>query len=140
MPMKCLDPGRAIIEPLEQRELLAASPGYLISFYGLGGAGGFGADWLDKIVDKSGEATSSVVRKYNEDQGGKALKDFFRAVDRNRNKRIDKREVASINLRVTGYSFGAIQATNFTRYLLKVGQTIKGYLIGQATPVRALVT
>src|SRR4051794_35127091 len=108
MPMKCPDPGRPLIEPLEQRQLLAANPNYLISFYGPGGSGGFGDDWLDKTVDKAGEATNSVVRKYNEDQGGAALRDFLRGVDRNHNHRIDKSEVASPPVRVIGSSFGTI--------------------------------
>jgi hypothetical protein len=128
----------SFIEPLEQRSLLAAD--YIISFYGLGGSGSFGADWLDKTVDDAGAETGAVVRKYDQNESGRALKDFFRAVDRNHNLRIDKREVASLDVRVIGYSFGAIEATNFTRYLLKVGQTIKGYLIGQATPIDTLVT
>ncbi|MBC8107986.1 MAG: hypothetical protein H7Z14_15465 [Anaerolineae bacterium] len=128
------------IEQLEQRTLLAANPNYIISFYGLGGAGDFGADWLDKTVDDAGAATNSVVRKYNEDAGGRALKDFLRSADRNRNMRIDKAEVATLNVRVIGYSFGGVQAANFARYLAKLGQTVKGYLIGQATPIRALVT
>ena len=104
-----------LIELLEQRALLAANPNYMISFYGLGGPGGFGEDWLDKTVDGAGEATNSLVRKYNEDQGGRALRDFLRSVDRNRNKRIDKAEVATLNVRVVGYSFGGVQAANFAR-------------------------
>ena len=126
------------IEFLEARALLAAD--YIISFYGLGGSGSFGADWLDKTVDDAGAESGAVVRKYDQDEGGRALKDFLRAVDRNRNLRIDKKEVATLDVRVIGYSFGAIQATNFTRYLLKTGQTVKGYLIGQATPINTLVT
>jgi len=58
----------------------------------------------------------------------------------NRNHRIDKAEVASLNVRVIGHSFGGVQAANFARYLMKVGQTVKGYLIGQATPIKTLVT
>ena len=129
---------RAAIEPLEQRTFLAAD--YIISFYGLGGSGSFGSDWLDKTVDDAGAATGAVVRKYDEDEGGRALKDFFRAVDRNRNKRLDTREVAALDVRVIGYSFGGIQAVNFARYLLKVGETIKGYQIGRGTPINKLVT
>lgn len=128
---------RAMIEPLEQRALLAGN--YIVSFYGLGGGGSFGSDWMDKAVDTAAAETGSTVRRYNEDQGGAALKDFFRAVDRNHNKRIDKREVASVSLRVIGYSLGGVSAANFARYLLKLGQTIKGYLINAGTPVRALV-
>src|SRR4051812_18006473 len=88
-----MDVNQPLIEPLEQRALLAANPNYIISFYGLGGAGGFGTDWLDKTVDDAGAATGAVVRKYDEDQGGRALKDFLRSADRNRNNRIDKAEV-----------------------------------------------
>jgi hypothetical protein len=126
------------LEPLEQRTLLAAD--YIISFYGLGGAGSFGSDWLDETVDDAGAATGAVVRKYDQDEGGRALKDFLRAVDRNRNMRIDKREVAALDVRVIGYSLGGVQAVNFARYLLRVGDTIKGYLIGQGTPIDTLIT
>ena len=87
---------RALVEPLERRSLLAAD--YIISFYGLGGSGSFGADWLDKTVDDAGAEAGAVVRKYDEDEGGRALKDFLRSVDRNRNLRIDKREVASLDV------------------------------------------
>jgi hypothetical protein len=130
-----------MIETLEQRALLSATPGnYIISFYGLGGSGSFGTDWLDKAVDTAGGATNSVVRKYDEDEGGRALKDFLSSVDRNRNKRIDASEVKTATVRVIGYSLGGIQAVNFARYLLRVGDTIKGFLIGQGTPIISLVT
>ncbi|CAN5473548.1 hypothetical protein BH09PLA1_BH09PLA1_05730 [soil metagenome] len=129
-----------LIEPLEQRALLAASGNYIVSFYGLGGGGSFGSDWLDKTVDTAGAETGAVVRKYNEDDGGRALKDFLSSVDRNHNRRIDKSEVATATVRVIGYSLGGVQAVNFARYLLRVGDTIKGFLIGQGTPITSLVT
>lgn len=129
------------VESLESRTLLAATPGnFVVSFYGTGGAGGFGNDWLDKITDSAGEATNSTIRKYDENEGGQALKDLLRSLDRNRNLRIDKVEAVNVRLGVVGYSAGAIQAVNFARYLLRVGQTVKGYLLGVGVPVRSLVT
>jgi len=112
----------------------------VVSFYGLGGAGGFGNDWLDKIADHAAEQTGSSLRQYDEDDGGRALKDTLHSIDRNHNKVIEKSEATGTNLRVVGYSFGGIQAANFARYLRKVGQTVKGYLIRAAIPIRALVT
>src|SRR5262245_50975156 len=95
------------IEGLEQRVQFAAAPGhFVVAFYGAGGPGGFGNDWLDKVADKAGERTSSTVRKYTEDNGGRALKDLFRSIDRNHNLRIDKSEVAVVSLRVVGHSLG----------------------------------
>ncbi len=134
-------PRRAVIETLEQRSLLAATPGnFVVSFYGLGGSGGFGNDWLEKIAAKAGDATNSTVRKYDENKGGYALKDLFRSIDRNHNKLIEGREVKTLNIRVVGYSFGGIQAVNFARDVNRVGSTIKGYLLKAGVPVRAVVT
>jgi hypothetical protein len=129
-----------MVEPLEQRTLLAASVNIVVSFYGLGGAGGFGNDWLDNIANDAGKATKSTVRKYNEDQGGRALKDTLKSIDTNHNMRIDKSEVAALNLRVIGYSFGGIQAANFARSLMQAGKVVKGYTLGVGVPIKALVT
>jgi hypothetical protein len=112
----------------------------VVSFYGLGGAGGFGNDWLDKIANHAGDSTESTVRKYDENEGGRALKDTLHAIDRNHNRIIEKSEANATNLRVVGYSFGGIQAANFARYLRKVGQVIKGYTLRAMVPIKALVT
>jgi hypothetical protein len=130
----------ALIEPLEQRSLLSASPQLLVSFYGLGGAGGFGNDWLDNITGKAGDATGSTVKKYDEDQGGRALKDTLHSIDRNHDRIISSSEAKATTLRVIGYSFGGIQAANFAQYFRKVGHTIKGYTLKAAVQIKALVT
>jgi len=130
------------MEPLEQRSLLAATPtagNYVISFHGLGGGGGFGNDWLDNIANDAGKATNSDVRKYDETEGGQALKDLLHSIDRNHDKVIQPREVKTLNIRVLGYSFGGIQAANFAGYLNRVGSTMKGYKLDAGVPVRTLV-
>lgn len=143
------NPGKASIpclkscsfESLESRALLAATPGnFVVSFYGLGGAGGFGNDWLDNIANAAGKSTNSVVRKYDENKGGSALRDLFHSIDTNHDHSISAREVKNVKLRVVGYSFGGIQAANFARSLNSTGATIKGYRLRAAIPVRSLVT
>ncbi len=128
-----------MFESLESRTFLASTVNLVVSFYGRGGAGGFGNDWLDNIADKAGSETGSIVRKYDEDQGGQALKDTLRSIDTNHNRRIDKREINNLNLRVVGYSFGGVQAAEFARALAHQGDTIKGITLGGAIPIRAVV-
>jgi hypothetical protein len=125
---------------LEQRALLSGAPHLVVSFYGLGGAGGFGNDWLDNIANKAGDETNSTVRKYDEDQGGRALKDTLHSIDRNHDKMISSTEAKAATLRVVGYSFGGIQAANFAQYFRKVGRNIKGYVLKAAVKIKALVT
>lgn len=129
-----------LIESLEQRSLLASTVNLVVSFYGLGGAGGFGNDWLENIANAAGKETGSTVRKYNENDGGRALKDTLKSIDTNRNMKIDKAEAKLVNLRVVGYSFGGIQAANFARYFAKTGRNVKGYVFNTSVPIKALVT
>lgn len=129
-----------MMEGLEGRTLMAATTNLLVSFYGLGGSGGFGNDWLDNITSKASKETDSTLRRYNETDGGRALKDTLRSIDRNHNMRIDKKEVGILDLRVVGYSFGGIQAANFARSLQKAGSVVKGYTLGVGIPIKTLVT
>lgn len=112
---------------------------YLVSFYGLGGVG-FGNAELSKIATEAGKATGAVVRKYQETQGTVALQNFFSSVDSNHDHTISSDEIANVRVEVLGYSFGAIQAVNFTRSLGMGGQVIGGYMLDASVPVQTLVT
>src|SRR5439155_812336 len=88
----------------------------------------------------AGSQTGSVVRKYQENQGSTALANFFSTVDVNHDKVISADESAHVNVRVVGYSFGAIQGVNFTRALADAGGLVGGYRLEAAVPVQSLVT
>src|SRR5689334_14541598 len=96
---------------------------FLISFYGLGGAGSsFGQDYLDKIADNSGSSKRAHVRKYNESDKSTAESELFSSVDINADHIIDAAEAKRANVRAVGYSFGGVAAVNFARDLNRVGE------------------
>jgi hypothetical protein len=129
-----------IIETLEGRALLASPNDLMVSFYGLNGAGDFAADWQDKVVTAAAAATGSTARRYDVGQRGQALRATLASIDTNHNRRIDQQEVAGLDLRVIGLSYGGIEAINFARSLSGAGTVIDGYTLDVAVPVKALVT
>lgn len=151
------------LETLESRTLLSAPPivahkadtashasahrarrhavthNYLISFYGLGGTG-FDNGWLSSIADTAGGNTNADVRKYQEDEGNQALSDLFSSMDENGDHVLSSAEIDATTLRVVGFSFGAVQASEFTRSLTRVSRPTLGYRLAKPIPVRTLVT
>jgi hypothetical protein len=122
-----------------QRHRRAAAPkSYLISFYGLGG-GGFGNDQLSKLATAAGKADGASVRKYQQTDGTTALQNLLHAMDTNHDHTISTAEINNASVRVVGYSFGAIQAANFTRSLDSTG-TIAGCTLAAPIPIQTLVT
>jgi hypothetical protein len=113
---------------------------FLASFYGLGGAGGFHQDWLEKIARKAGSKTKSAVHFYDHDEVQEALTDLFSKVDINDDHVISKSELKKVQVRAVGYSLGGIAATNFTRELNRAGDEVAGYRLEQAIKVKRLVT
>jgi hypothetical protein len=112
---------------------------YVIAFYGLGGTG-FDNQWLGIIADTAGKNTGSTVSKYQEDEGNQALVDFFSSVDTDGNHVLSSAEIDAATVRLVGFSFGAIQASEFSRALTHTNKPILGYRLSRAIPVRTLVT
>ena len=129
---------RAVAQPLV-RHRTARSANFVVAFYGLGG-GGFGNEWLRATADAVGQQTGSVVRKYQETQGSRALVDLFRSLDTNSDRVISTGELATVHIRVLGFSFGAVQGADFTRSLTQTRRPILGYRLAAAVPVDVLVT
>jgi hypothetical protein len=115
-----------------------APKNYLISFYGLGGVG-FGNDQLSKLASAAGNKGGATVRKYQQTDGDTALKNLLRAIDTNHDHTISVAEINKASIRVVGYSFGAIQAVNFTRSLATAG-TLEGCTLTAPIPIQTLVT
>lgn len=148
-----------LFEPMEPRTLLSASGGihaaakrgrwtrhasaeprsYLVAFYGLGGAG-FGNGWLAQIAKDAGNATGSSVHLYQETDGDRAVRDFFAFVDANGDHVLSAQEIGGVTVRAVGYSFGGIQASEFTRSLTQTRHPILGYKLATYVPVQSLVT
>jgi hypothetical protein len=126
--------------PARRAKANAAAPkNYLVSFYGLGG-GGFGNQVLTKLATEAGKRTGSTVWKFQESQGNVALAKVLDAIDLNNDHIIASDEAAAVNLRVVGYSFGAIQGANFARSLAAPAPYLAGYTLQAAVPVLSLVT
>src|SRR5207237_9086876 len=90
---------------------------YLVGFYGFGPAdpnhGGtitFGSAWLDELVKDTSTAKGYIPLLKKENEGRDALVAYLGAIDANNDKRISSAEAESGVVRVTGYSFGALQA------------------------------
>ena len=123
-----------------RRNRRAAAPkSYLISFYGLGG-GGFGNDQLSKLATAAGKASGATVRKYQQTDGDTALKSLLQSIDTNHDHTISTAEINNASVRVVGYSFGAIQAVNFTRSLSITGAVVAGCTLAAPIPIQSLVT
>src|SRR5207248_8688347 len=86
------------------RHRTARAANYVVAFYGLGG-GGFGNEWLRAAANAVGQQTGSLVRKYQETQGSRALVDLFRSLDTNGDRAISTGELANVHIRVLGFSF-----------------------------------
>ena len=53
---------------------------------------------------------------------------------------LEDKEIDATTLRVVGFSFGGVQAADFTRSLTKVSRPTLGYKLAKPIPVRTLVT
>jgi hypothetical protein len=63
------------------------------------------------------------------------LSDYLGSADRDGDKKISFAEAESRPVRVVGYSFGGLQAVNFTYNLNRVGPLIAGYKLAEPMPV-----
>jgi hypothetical protein len=138
-PSETAPPQAAPAVHVVQRNRRAAAPkSYLIAFYGLGGVG-FGNDQLSKLASAVGNKSGATVRKYQQTDGDTALKNLLKAIDTNHDHTISAAEINNASVRVVGYSFGAIQAVNFTRSLNTAG-TVEGCTLTASIPIQTLVT
>jgi hypothetical protein len=113
---------------------------YVVGFYGLGGAS-FGNAWLAQTVTDVGGAEDATTRLYQQDQGQAAVTDYFAFVDVNGDHVLTADEINNVTVDVIGYSFGGVQASEFTRALTATGRRgLYGYRLGDTMPVHMLVT
>jgi hypothetical protein len=117
------------------------APGrYVVGFYGLGGAS-FGNAWLAQTVTDVGGAEGATTRLYQQDQGQAAVTDYFAFVDVNGDHILSADEINHVTVDVIGYSFGGVQAAEFTRALTATGRRgLYGYRLADTMPVHMLVT
>lgn len=111
---------------------------YLVGFYGIGPVELAGNHFVDELMTIA--ATPSNKRVFHHNDEPKAFAWLFDQIDADKNMRISKAEAESTVLRVYGFSWGGIQAINFTRKLTGVGKTFSGYRIEHEIGVEALVT
>ena len=152
--------------PPARREAAPADPTkVLVSFYGAGQIpfGGFGNVHLAAINSALGGTLNStqvngVGVPYLDWQMDQALHDLLANLDTNNDLIITPAEIAAKTVNVIGYSWGAVEAANFTRmlsalnpHLLGIRQntgtpkyphltTLGGYNLEAAVPIDNLVT
>lgn len=127
----------------KRKQAAAADPAprtYVVGFYGLGGAS-FGNSWLAQTVTDVGAAEGATTRTYQQDQGQAAVTDYFAFVDANGDHVLSADEINNVTVDVIGYSFGGVQASEFTRALTATGRRgLYGYRLADTMPVHMLVT
>lgn len=122
----------------------------LVAFNGMYPLGGetldvFGNRWFEKLAREAGGTIkpnpgNQTTYKYN--QRNAAAVDLLDRIDTNHDLRITAAEVSAVKLAVIGYSWGGVEAVNFSRMLR--GKVIhKGgpdYHLDVAIPVELLIT
>ncbi len=114
----------------------------LVSFYGAGQIpfGGFGNIHLAAISSKLGGTLNSTKNAngigvpYLDWQMDPALHDLLVALDTNGDNVITSTEIATKNISVLGYSWGAVEATNLTRLLSTANPHLQGTRSMTGTP------
>ena len=118
----------------------SATRNYVLGFYGLGGAS-FGNSWLAATAQAIGGGVGATPVLYQQDQGQQAVTDFFKFVDRNGDHILTAAEIDNVNVQAIGYSFGAVQASEFTRSLTATSRRgLYGYRLATFVPVQTLIT
>jgi hypothetical protein len=125
----------------------AAPTKVLVSFYGAGQIpfGGFGNIHLAAISEAAGGTLNSTTAvnqttgatygvPYLDWQMGFALNDLLANLDSNSDKIITPAEIAAKNISVLGYSWGAVEAANFTRLLSAPNPHLQGFRTNTGTP------
>ena len=80
-----------------------------------------------------------TAHDYLESQGDIALQELFASLDRNADHILTRDETAKAQVRLVGYSFGAIQAANFSRALADTREPVEGYTLAAPIRVESLV-
>jgi hypothetical protein len=114
---------------------------YLVAFYGAGSTMGFGNQWFAAIANRATtdhQYDHLILRQ--QDQGGLGLDDLFAYLNANGDNVISRAEAESADIRALGYSWGGIQAINFTWHLNRKGKRIRGYKLEEVIDVQKLVT
>lgn len=96
---------------------------FKIGFWGTGPKNLYGNIYFGQIAQGLGVSSKNL---YVQKDGVRALKDFFSAIDRNGNRKLSADEVASLEVEVCGYSWGAIAAIGFCQRLSKAGTIVVG--------------
>lgn len=96
---------------------------FKVGFFGTGSRRGYGNIDFARLSDWAGIPSCN---RYNQNAGLRALTDFFKAIDRNRNRRVGADEANSIIVEVYGYSWGAIAAIGFCQKLSRIGNVVVG--------------
>lgn len=96
---------------------------FRFGFWGTGPKNLYGNIYFGQIAQKLGVPPKNL---YVQKDGVRALKDFFSAIDRNRNRKLSADEVASLEVEVCGYSWGAIAAIGFCQRLSTAGTIVVG--------------
>lgn len=94
-----------------------------IGFWGTGPKNLYGNIYFGQIAQRLGVAPKNI---YVQNGGVHALKDFFSAIDRNGNRKLSADEIASLEVEVCGYSWGAIAAIGFCQRLSTAGTIVVG--------------
>jgi hypothetical protein len=112
----------------------------LVAFYGAGSTGAFGNIHFANSVAKLGGTLRSDKTPYRDWDSYGALQDLLPALDTNGDHIITSAEIATKNIAVMGYSWGCIEATNFTRVLSAPNAHLQGIRFTSGSPKNPTVT
>lgn len=96
---------------------------FKIGFWGTGPKNAYGNVSFGQIAAGLGVVPKNI---YVQNGGLRAITDFLSAIDRNQNRKLSADEVASLDVEVCGYSWGAIAAIGFCQRLSTPGTIVVG--------------
>lgn len=94
-----------------------------IGFYGAGPTNAYGNSCFRNFALQNGVKRDNL---YLQRDGPRALANFFRSIDINKNRRLTRDEIHSLDLEVYGYSWGAIAAIGFCQKISGSGTIVVG--------------
>ena len=96
---------------------------FKVGFWGTGPKNLYGNIYFGQIARGLGVLPENL---YVQKDSISAIKDFFAVIDGNRNRRLSPEEIASLEVEVCGYSWGAIAAIGFCQRLSAAGEIVVG--------------